>query len=135
MKPEFRGLATEKKVGWVFGLPVMKPWGLCIQHEDDPGRFTTIDPATLSQFIGLLDGENKKIFVGDICKRWDGVSRIVCFGRYLDHVAHAHQGFYFDREGVAVGIDGPFVVIGNIYENPKLLERKLHEKENSTDAT
>ena len=89
-------------------------------------EFIEVDPATVGQFTGLTDKNGKKIFEGDIvhCISMtdmanmvvifeDGEFRMVLCEKYKDYIPGC--GFYaircFDKE-----------VIGNIHDNPELLE-------------
>lgn len=92
----------------------------------------------IMQFIGLRDKNGKKIFAGDIVKTTtiiDGnfvqqISRryvVVfqgCSFQYKDIGPFAHR-FNPNTTTNPIGCDNP-EVIGNIYENPELLEA-LHE--------
>lgn len=93
-----------------------------------------VDPATVGQFTGLTDKNGKKIFEGDIVRCIsmknfpklmtdmanmvvifkDGEFRMVLCEKYKDYIPGC--GFYvircFDKE-----------VIGNIHDNPELLEK------------
>lgn len=71
-------------------------------------------PDALMQFTGLHDAEGKEIYEGDILETLDGKLAIewnddVCIFQYSD--GHC----FIDRYGMWC------VVVGNIYENPELL--------------
>lgn len=80
-----------------------------------------IDPATVGQFTGLLDKNGKKIFEGDIVKDTaGGIYKVVYDAEYMR--------FAFD-DGIKWGLEGfeslnDFEVIGNAFDNPKLLEEQ-----------
>ena len=91
----------------------------------------TIDDKYLMQSTGLFDKNNKEIFEGDIIANGPDV---MCMKR------HNTLGFYVEKKGrVEFIADGAVLedfeedakeiadsleIIGNIYENPELLEEK-----------
>lgn len=100
----------------------MTDWGL-------PNKFYQfeIDPDTLSQYTGLTDKNGNKIWENDICDRKEKYPEIVVFNKgdwQLDysyvfgkeiHTDACNLGFYVcERKCVEV--------IGNIFDNPELLE-------------
>jgi uncharacterized phage protein (TIGR01671 family) len=91
----------------------------------------------LMQFTGLKDKNGKEIYEGDILKLSNGdtVNWLVKFGDYADDEGYStgsHLGYYGERikphynftitTHTLNELDGE--VIGNIYENPELLENK-----------
>ena len=105
-------------------VETMTDWGL-------PNRFLQfeIDPDTLSQYTGLTDKNGNKIWENDICDRKEKYPEIVVFNKgdwQLDysyvfgkeiHTDACNLGFYVcERKCVEV--------IGNIFDNPELLEVK-----------
>lgn len=97
---------------------------------DACGRFDDpieIDPDTICQFTGLTDKNDKKIWENDICDRKEKYPEIVTynegdwqldysyvFGKEI-HSDACNLGFYVcERNCVEV--------IGNIFDNPELLE-------------
>jgi len=87
----------------------------------------------IMQFTGLKDKNGKKIYEGDILKQAISLS-----GPYLDKVAKVvfYHGSFLAK--TTLGAEHQIVenwveVIGNIYENPELLEKgKWREKINVT---
>ncbi len=91
------------------------------------GDYLEVDPATVGQYTGMTDKNGKKIFEGDVIKglRYHDYGKS---GEYQDDVRIAKwrekdAGFYpftmFD--GYTYNLKH-YAVIGNIYDNPELLE-------------
>lgn len=93
-----------------------------------------VDPATVGQYTGLPDKNGKKIFEGDIgsYRQTDGAKRngdpILCTGKVVYNTKTASYAVdsrddagckYFDYFPIK-----DFEVIGNIHDNPELLEEK-----------
>ncbi len=91
-----------------------------------------IDEDTICQYTGLTDKNGKKIFEGDVVKDSAGVCGEVKFGLYTAgfSISDINQGFYieFPEESLyrkELGYwESKVVVIGNIYDNPELLEEE-----------
>ena len=91
----------------------------------------SVNPSTVGQYTGLIDKNGKKIFEGDIIK-------IVPDYDYSDDYTiskvYSYNGIFCvdyhgdDFDSTALGFledylpDGDFEVIGNIHDNPELLE-------------
>ena len=103
-------------------VETMTDWGL-------PNRFLQFEivPDTLCQYTGLTDKNGNKIWENDICDRKEKYPEIVVFNKgdwQLDysyvfgkeiHTDACNLGFYVcERKCVEV--------IGNIFDNPELLE-------------
>ena len=88
-----------------------------------------VDPSTICQCTGATDESGKKIFEGDIV-RYGEICGEVKFGLHESNwqICKYNQGFYieFPEEGLyrkELGYyENKVVVIGNIYDSPKLLE-------------
>lgn len=93
-------------------------------------KFHQIVPETLGQFTGLLDGNGKKIFEGDILERrrtYGHIERV--------EIRFESSSFGFHIIGTAdccdpiddceYGIDTTnYEIIGNIHDNPELLKKE-----------
>jgi uncharacterized phage protein (TIGR01671 family) len=112
------------------------PWGE--EKTYSPSNIMAIDPqeAELMQFTGLHDKNGKEIWEGDV----------LTYGYYEDHAGNDDQNrpinfpvkwslddCGFVANGRLIPHDGekyggniyPFEVIGNIYENPELMEESI----------
>lgn len=118
-----------------------------ICQQGDTERYTEMsvefDEITLMQSTGLVDKNGKEIFEGDVLEI-QGIKMIVKFGsyKYLETsknnghilgILHDGLGFYVECINAADPDNiSPFEpetlknsqIIGNIYENPELLEDK-----------
>lgn len=111
---------------WVHGYLSDKDY---IYDKSLEGEFL-VDENTICQYTGLNDKNGKKIFEGDVVKDSAGVCGEVKFGLYAAgfSIPDTNQGFYieFPEESLyrkELGYwENKAVVIGNIYDNPKLLE-------------
>lgn len=68
----------------------------------------------LMQYTGLKDKNGKEFYIGDIYKRWSDDE---------PEVAEDILSIGYER-GECFLIEDQFEIIGNIYENPELLEEK-----------
>ena len=135
----FRGICTETG-DWVNGFYVRLNGE---EHriyngyaENDCGDyypdFEQVAPETVGQFTGLTDKNGKKIFEGDILDYWSNYSETLCgsyetvvFGVNNCSCCHAVYGWSTKNEyGYGRYIETPeeCVVVGNIWDNPELLE-------------
>lgn len=129
----FRGKIVEKGE-WVYGAY----YGLCrITNKDDDVGYAhlmrqsneeplyRVDPETVGQYTGLTDKNGKRIFEGDVmifCKgatrpfeiRWDGIGwkMFTADGNRIRDSFESWEIWYMQKSEV----------IGNIYDNPELLE-------------
>jgi len=75
------------------------------------------------QYTGLKDKNGKKIYEGDIIKGTIGKARRVVFNNgSFRHKSHSKRGQELPLFSQLIH-ERDFEVIGNIYENPELLER------------
>jgi hypothetical protein len=103
----------------------------CIKPNTHKKEFTCIHvydypviPETVSQFTGLIDKSGKKIFEGDIVNCYE----YECCGKII--YSEDGAGFYFLVALEEGGFEdehlydyaGELSIVGNIFDNPKLLE-------------
>ena len=112
----------------VFDKETYKDSGaICNKHYKDD---------VLMQYTGLRDKNGKEIFEGDILRLWKSSSPKGLRGEYLKPLPVIYdenwcQFVVEDKDnkkyfGIWQDFDG-FEVIGNIYDNPKLLEGDNHD--------
>ena len=123
----------EIKGKWVYGdlVKCMTDDGECIGIKDTIYEVNTnrcnlipniVIPETVGQFTGLTDKNGKKIFEGDIVD-------FKTSAYYFKNCRIKYQSYYgrycaMDNEGYEYPMDKNFEyeVIGNIHDNPELLE-------------
>lgn len=144
MIPKYRMWDKELQTMLDVSLIDFKKGVLVGEHwEFGETNFMNFDEIVLMQSTGLVDKNGKEIFEGDILEI-QGIKMIVKFGsyKYLETsknnghqlgILHDGLGFYVECINVAdPDRISPFepetlkesAVIGNIYENPELLEVK-----------
>lgn len=124
----FRGKCNEacKYNGqWIEGFYGEDDGKPIIVRNTGPGFGYFCEPNSIGQYTGLTDKDDRKIFEGDIIKICGQHS---CFDKveFLDGLA----GFYAVNDDIHIPAElatlkKNFIeVIGNIYDNPELLEAK-----------
>lgn len=124
---------------WAYGgiFPQNKGGSYSIIYTYDPIDKKTVYADTVGQYTGLTDKNDVKIFEGDICDftvfdyldndtQYRGVviyagSRFMLWKSEDNEYYGADGGFDLDW---VVAQDDEFEIIGNIHDNPELLEEK-----------
>lgn len=126
----FRGKRTYSNT-WVEGSLVSTAQGnaYIISTVEDRRHATVlvnqcsinVEPETVGQFTGLTDKNGVKIFEGDIVTGYFNHEKIV---GYIFYGGNAQ--FFIQRDGIyGIGLDNSdcwLEVIGNIHDNPELIE-------------
>lgn len=102
------------KLGKFYILPV--ECGVTSLKDCDPLDGYNVDPATVGQFTGLLDSADVKIFDGDF------VEDIALGGAGMVYWHPDSASFYYGMGGTSLVHNKELVVIGNIHDNPELME-------------
>ena len=113
---------------WVYGYYVYAPNNFnqqkhLIQPVADDGRLATlrkVDPDTVGQFTGKFDKNGKRIFEGDICRINDMIYKVEF--KYSQWAILALLKQYYCYPAYHFNCGESCEIIGNIYDNPELLE-------------
>ncbi|QVY62945.1 YopX family protein [Cytobacillus gottheilii] len=105
-----------------------KAWYVEDHEKTDPPYFTDINDWALMHYTGLKDKNSKEIYEGDIvwCPwkgekfiiEWDEIGTGYLFHN-VDYKERTHGIDYYEFEDMCASLG--FEVIGNIYENPELI--------------
>lgn len=100
---------------------------ICIQHDDKDSKWSNLldsnyEHIKIMQFTGVTDKNGAEIYEGDIVSVKD-LKRV---GAYTTEVIYSGQGFKLKKNKTRI-LDYRELflstVIGNIYQNPELLEK------------
>lgn len=131
----FRGKTVKEE--WVYGLlsHVGNAWYIS-NNAGTPLAYEVI-PSTVGQYTGLTDKNGNKIFEGDIITIEKCVERYIGVVKYGDFIPTLYaksiyqtmmiKGFYVELvsgEQLVIPSNINVKIIGNIYDNPELLEVK-----------
>ena len=133
---KFRGKRT-KNGEWMYGIPFFWSNKMCDIQVEENGylKVYRVDPNTAGQFTGLKDKKGKEIYEGDIMCLSDRGSHkeevIVEHGLYgWTFYNPKTDTFYSDGSHTYCAVEnsrfmfGTGVCIGNIHDNPELLNTK-----------
>lgn len=103
----------------------------CFEFKDD--EMQLVDISTVGQYTGLTDKNGKKIFEGDIIKQINSYDKLEMTGfvRFskssqfvISHTYTEKENCYKRGKKKAFAIKTNCEIIGNIYDNPELLEKQ-----------
>lgn len=112
---------------WETGFYFMSNGHYFIQWAiaNSPETWCEIDEETIGQFTGLLDKNGKKIFEGDIVLSPSGKPMVISWNKKFASFCLDRKGWAFSHWFGEACDPQEIEIIGNIHENPELLERGL----------
>lgn len=116
----FRG-KNKLSGGWCEGYLVKTGDHFRISTQNDLISFG-VDPKTVGQYTGLKDRNDKKIFEGDFVRGKDNLEKVL---EVCGYISHENGSFVIVGEFMTHyrWLDYDVELIGNIYDNPELLEQ------------
>ena len=119
---------------WVKGFYYETYWKnyILFGMADGVPNMIEVFPETLCQYTGMTDKNGDKIWENDIVEA-DGIKGIIKFGKYKHHNS-IQVGWFVDfinkeqlkyvRQDYIFWIEQGITIIGNVFDNPELLEEE-----------
>lgn len=126
MRPiKYRGKSVDTgKFIYGYGVCLIEDEGIAVilhKQGNNLMQTTAVYPDSVGEFTGVTDKLEIEIYEDDIVQYSNGTKSIVKYEHDLGCCGYGVSGFYFpEYEKV--------LVIGNIHENPELLNSKTNEK-------
>ena len=132
MIPKFRAWDSAKKEMFKDTFAITESGQVVVVEQEDvvcPPDYVFVDYLVIMQSTGLRDKNGKEIFEGDIlaCKTDDEVINLNVFWDEEHALFMFESKKYNEQEPLAELVENntyPFEIIGNVHENPELLEDK-----------
>lgn len=122
---KFRGKSVRDNV-WVFGDLITVVGGTDIRvyssKSDLDAYHVPVTPGTVGQFTGLRDADGRKIYEGDLL---EVLPTVYDECKDFKFPVFYHKGAFIVTGGIELGdflTFGKVTIIGNIHDNPELLE-------------
>ena len=115
---KFRGKHLDK---WLYGSLHMNESGQPAIATPSSFHFRCVDPDTVGQYTGLKDADGREIYEGDVVRYENCICLVVYNSTRFASFALRKDGWAFDHYFGAAFEASECQVIGNVHDNPSLL--------------
>lgn len=105
---------------WVYGGIFLSEGDMSVLYSYKPVDKWVVYTDTVGQFIGLTDIHDKMIFEGDILKTSDNILFVVEYD--VENARFIGRTIERERRIIYPGREPKAEIVGNIYDNPELLQ-------------